>query len=89
MFEIILNNDYTISIVTTNVDPAVKDGTPAAKSRSYAVAAEQIIKTDLNPNPTKDPSWKAMPNGSYNAMLVKKLRSDMVNKLKTLYPPTP
>lgn len=88
MFEIILNSDYTISIVTTNVDPAVKDETPAAKSRSYAVAAEQIIKTDLNPNPTKDPSWRAMLNGSYNAVLVKKLRSDMVNKLKTLYPPT-
>ena len=87
MFEIILNNDYTIAIVTTNVDPAVKDGTPAAKSRSYAVAAEQIIKTDLNPNPTKDLSWRAMLNGSYNAVLVKKLRSDMVNKLKTLYPP--
>jgi len=89
MFKIILNDDYTISIVTTNVDPAVKDGTPAAKSRSYAVAAEQIIKTDLNPNPTRDTSWRAMPNGSYNAVLVKKLRSDMVNKLKTLYPPTP
>ncbi|MFA5180187.1 MAG: TIGR03768 family metallophosphoesterase [Syntrophales bacterium] len=88
MFEIILNNDYTISIATTNVDPAVKNGTPAAKSRSYAVAAEQIIKTDLNPNPTKDTSWRAMPNGSYNAVLVKKLRSDMVNKLKTLYPPS-
>ena len=87
MFEIILNNDYTIAIVTTNVDPAVKDGTPAAKSRSYAVAAEQIIKTDLNPNPTKDLSWRAMLNGSYNAVLVKKLRSDMMNKLKTLYPP--
>jgi metallophosphoesterase (TIGR03768 family) len=89
MFEITLNNDYTISIAVTNVDPAVKDGTPAAKSRFYAVAAEQIIKNDMNPNPTKDPSWRAMPNGSYNAVLVKKLRSDMVNKLKTLYPPTP
>ena len=38
-FEIYLNSDNTISIVTTNVDPAVKDGTPAAKSRAYAVAA--------------------------------------------------
>ena len=88
-FEIVRNSDDTISIIVTDVDPAVKDGTPAAKSRTYAVAAEQIIKTDINPNPTKDPSWRAMPNGSYNAVLVKKLRSDMVNKLKTIYPPTP
>ena len=32
-FEIYLNSDYTISKVTTNVDPAVADGTPAATSR--------------------------------------------------------
>ncbi len=89
MFEIILNKDYTISIVATSVDPAVKEGTPAAKSRSYAVAAEQIARTDLNPNPMKDPSWRAMPVGSYNAVLVKKLGSPMVNKLKMLYPPAP
>ena len=38
-FEIYLNSDYTISIVTTDVDPAVKDGTPAATSRKYAIAA--------------------------------------------------
>ncbi|HOW56016.1 MAG TPA: TIGR03768 family metallophosphoesterase [Syntrophorhabdaceae bacterium] len=89
MFEIVLNSDYTISIVTTNVDPAVKEGTPAARSRSYAIATEQIIKNDVGPNPTKDPSIRPMPNGSYNAVLVKKLRPDMVNKLKTLFPPAP
>ncbi|MBA4417469.1 MAG: TIGR03768 family metallophosphoesterase [Syntrophus sp. (in: bacteria)] len=42
-FEIYVNSDYTISIVATNVDPAVGDGTPAAKSRHYAVAAQQIV----------------------------------------------
>lgn len=50
MFEIGLNSDYTISIVTTNIDPAVKDGTPAAVSRKYAVATQQIVMTERNPN---------------------------------------
>lgn len=43
MFEIQLNSDYTVSIVTTNVDPAVQAGTPAATSRKYAVAAQQLF----------------------------------------------
>ena len=43
MFDINLNSDYSISIVTTNVDPAVKAGTPAATARKYAVAAMQIV----------------------------------------------
>ena len=46
-FEIYLNSDYTISIVTTNVDTAVKAGTPAAISRKYAVAAQQIVNGKL------------------------------------------
>jgi metallophosphoesterase (TIGR03768 family) len=52
-FEIFLNSDYTISIVTTNVDPAVQIGTPAATSRRYAIATQQIIQSDTtvnNPN---------------------------------------
>ena len=52
-FEIYLNSDYTISIVTINVDPAVAPGTPAATSRKYAIAAQQIVKNVLilnNPN---------------------------------------
>lgn len=44
-FEINLNSDYTVSIVATNVDPAVKKGTPAWTSRKYAVAAQQIVNT--------------------------------------------
>ncbi len=53
-FEIYLNSDYTISIKTINVDPAVKAGTPAATSRKYAIAAYQITQGDArlnNPNP--------------------------------------
>jgi metallophosphoesterase (TIGR03768 family) len=49
-FEIYINSDYTISIVTTNVDPAVKAGTPAATSRKYAIAAQQIVQHDRTPS---------------------------------------
>jgi len=49
-FEIRLNSDYSISIVTVDVDPAVKEGTPAAKSRRYAIAAQQIIQNSLTAN---------------------------------------
>jgi len=49
-FGIYLNSDYSISIETINVDPAVADGTPAAASRKYAIAAQQIVQTDLTAN---------------------------------------
>jgi hypothetical protein len=91
-FEIYLNSDYTISIVTTGVDPAVKEGTPAAKSRSYAVATQQIVKNNLSPNFKTadpnidpnifDPTIKAMPTFSYNATLLKQLSPEMQAKLR-------
>jgi metallophosphoesterase (TIGR03768 family) len=84
-FQIYLNSDNTISIVTTDVDPAVKGGSLAAKSRAYAIAAEQIAGADIyNYNPTNDPSIKPMPNGSYNAELVKKLSPAMQAKMQKL-----
>lgn len=49
-FEIYLNSDYTVSIVTVNVDPAVAEGTPAATSRKYAIAVQQIVQNDLSRN---------------------------------------
>jgi hypothetical protein len=49
-FEIYLNSDYTVSIVTVNVDPAVAEGTPAATSRKYAIAVQQIVQNDLHRN---------------------------------------
>jgi len=97
-FEIYLNSDYTISINATDVDPAVKDGTPAATSRKYAVAAQQIAGNNLSPNnpasdptsvgyPTSpDPTIKPMLNGSYDAKLFKQLSPDMKAKLQTLFP---
>ncbi len=97
-FEIYLNSDYTISIIATGVDPAVKEGTPAATSRKYAVAARQITGNNLSPNnpasdPTSvgyptapDPTIKPMPNASYNAILFKQLSPDMRVKMQTMYP---
>ncbi len=49
-FEIYFNSDDTVSIVTTNVDPAVADGTPAAKSRKHAIAVQQIVEHDWRVN---------------------------------------
>jgi metallophosphoesterase (TIGR03768 family) len=71
-FEINRNSDNTISIFTTDVDPAVKDGSLAAKSRSYAIASQEIF------NFTPD----YLPSGSYNAELVKQLSTDMQEKIK-------
>jgi len=49
-FDIHLNSDDTVSIETINVDVAIADGTPAAQSRKYAIATQQIIQNDLRPN---------------------------------------
>ncbi len=49
-FEIFINSDYSISIEVVNVDPAVAEGTPAAKSRKYAIAAQQIVQNNVTPN---------------------------------------
>jgi metallophosphoesterase (TIGR03768 family) len=46
-FEIYLNSDYSISIEAINVDTAVKTGTPAATSRKYAIATQQILQNQL------------------------------------------
>lgn len=99
MFDLKLNSDYSVSIVTTNVDPAVKEGTPAATARKYAVAAMQIVKSpDISQvnapliQPTTqlaagtDPSIRPMPSGSYNAELFVQLSDDMKAKLKALFP---
>jgi metallophosphoesterase (TIGR03768 family) len=70
-FEIVRNGDNTISIIATDVDPAVKDGSPAATSRSYAIAAEEIFNNPVGFSPT----------GSYNAELVKMITPETAKKL--------
>ena len=77
MFEIGRNSDDTISIFATDVDPAVKSGSMAAKSRCYAVAIEQIYAPD-KPGPHQRP---LRPTGSYNAELVMPLSAEMGAKL--------
>ena len=71
-FEIVRNSDNTVSIFTTDVDPAVKDGSFAAISRSYAIATQQIFKDKID----------LLPTGSYNAELVKQLTPEMQAKMQ-------
>jgi metallophosphoesterase (TIGR03768 family) len=71
-FEIIRNSDNTVSILAIDVDTAVRAGTPAARSRSYAVAAQQIFD---NPAPY-------LPTGSYNAELVVPLSPEMQARIQ-------
>ena len=76
-FEIVRNSDNTISIFATDVDPAVKEGSPAALSRSYAIAAHQIFNDEKT----------NMPSGAYNAELVKQLTPEMQAKIQNLGAP--
>jgi len=71
-FEIVRNSDNTISVFATNVDPSVADRSPAALSRSYAVAILQTFNSTLVPG----------PSGSYNAELVKPLSPEMQVKIQ-------
>ncbi|GEJ55714.1 TIGR03768 family metallophosphoesterase [Anaeromyxobacter diazotrophicus] len=60
-FEIHLNGDYSVSIVTTNVDPAVAEGTPAAESRASGIAAMQIVQPDGHYNARNVPAVLGIP----------------------------
>ena len=50
--EIVRNDDLTISILAEDMDPAVADGTLAARSRTYAVAAQQLFSNPLATEPS-------------------------------------
>ncbi|MFA6240945.1 MAG: TIGR03768 family metallophosphoesterase [Candidatus Hydrogenedentales bacterium] len=69
-FDIRRNTDNTISIFVTNVDPAVAEGSPAAKSRDYAIGAFRLF--GATPEILADTSSHV-----YNAELVKQLTPDM------------
>jgi metallophosphoesterase (TIGR03768 family) len=77
-FEIVRNSDNTISIFTTDVDPAVKDGSLAAISRSYGIAAQQLYSKTLS----SSPSPPGLCTGSYNAELVIQLSPEMQAKIQ-------
>jgi hypothetical protein len=68
-FEIVRNGDNTISIFITDIDPAVKEGSLAALSRSQGLAAAQIYKMSID-------------GLAYNAELVKQLSPEMQLKIK-------
>ncbi len=71
-FQIVRNSDNTLSIFTTDIDPAVKEGSLAALARSYSVAAQQIFKAQTS----------LLPSGAYNVELVKQLSNAMQAKIK-------
>jgi metallophosphoesterase (TIGR03768 family) len=69
-FDIRRNSDNTISIFVTDADPAVRAGSPAAKSRGYAIGAARIF--GATPEILADTTSHA-----YNAELVKQLTPEM------------
>ena len=76
-FDLRRNSDNTISIFVTDVDPAVAEGSPAAKSRGYAIGAARIFGATAD-------VLQDTTSHAYNAELVKQLSSDMQAKIATL-----
>jgi metallophosphoesterase (TIGR03768 family) len=70
IFDIRRNADNTVSIVTTNVDPAVSPGSPAGDSRDYAVGASRIFNATAQ-------SITDGTSRAYNAELIKQLTPRM------------
>lgn len=73
-FELVLNSDDTVSIFVTDVDPITEGNMLAERSRSYAIAANQIF----NLTPPIEPTGSV----SYNAELIMQLTPAMQEKLK-------
>jgi len=73
-FDIRRNRDGTISIIITNVDTAAAPGSPAAKSRGFAIGDARIF--GATPAIIADTTSRA-----YNAELVKQLSPGMQAKL--------
>jgi metallophosphoesterase (TIGR03768 family) len=77
-FDIIRNNDNSISIITLDVDAEMAPGSLAEKGRFYAVASKQIYNLQELPLETG--------SVSYNAELFKQLSPGMKAMLKTYQP---
>ncbi len=75
-WEILRNSDNTISILTTDVDPVDEAGSPAAKSRGYAIGAARISGGTA--------SFTDTNSHAYNAELVKPLSPAMQAKIAGL-----
>ena len=51
--------------MTVNVDPAVREGTPAESGRRMAIAAQQILQNDMRPNtPNVERAFGVIPVSS-------------------------
>jgi hypothetical protein len=72
-WEILRNSDNSISILTTDVDPVVAPGSPAANSRGYAIGAARISGGTAALTDTS--------SHAYNAELVKQLSPAMQTKI--------
>jgi metallophosphoesterase (TIGR03768 family) len=75
--DIVRNTDNTISIIITDVDPAVSDGSPAAMSRFYAIAAAQLYNT-----PTIPSAAISADTSACNAELIIQLSPQMQTKIQ-------
>ena len=73
MFDIARNNDNTISIFATDVNPIADPGSLPALSRYYAVASYQLFNYQITNG----------PSGAYNAELIKYLTPEMQAKIET------
>ena len=71
-WEIRRNRDNTISILATDVDPQVADGSPASDSRGFAIGASRAIGITAFADTTSH---------AYNAELVKYLTPAMQAKI--------
>jgi metallophosphoesterase (TIGR03768 family) len=72
IWEIRRNTDNTISIITTDVDPQVEEGSPAADSRGFAIGASRAIGIT---------ALADAKSHAYNAELVKLLTPAMQAKI--------
>ena len=71
-WELRRNRDNTISIITTDVDPQVVDGSPASDSRGFAIGASRAIGIT---------AFADTSSHAYNAELVKSLTPAMQAKI--------
>jgi len=67
--ELVRETEETLTIRAIDVDPVAEDGSPAATSRKYGVAAHLLFKNDLEVG--------YAPTGVYNADLVVPLDAEM------------
>jgi hypothetical protein len=88
-FDIRRNTDNTISVIITNVDPAVSPGSPAAKSRGYAIGAGRICdgNDDTTIKPPKVRTGGDISSHAYNAELILPLTTTMQGVIASLGTP--